>query len=208
MNKLHFGEKYLILGIVIMAIIVTSGYSFAYFTVKTTVNGTTKASTTGNTATLPKVVFDGGQEVTSTTPLLPGNKITKTFNVTFTPGSDIKSVNYNVILNITENTFVTCSEQTKIINDVPNECTVGATELVYRLKRKIGTSGVDTEVVHETDLTAGVKTTQTYAETVTSSSEVTYYYTLEIEFKDTKANQLHNMGKTFSGTVDVQFATS
>ena len=207
MNKLHFGEKYLILGLVIMALIVTSGYSFAYFTVKTTVNGTTSGSTTGKTATLPKVVFDGGTAVTSAKPLLPGDKIVKEFNVEFTPGSEIKTVTYNVILNITDNTFVACSESTKTIGGAPNDCTVGATELVYRLKRKIGASGKEETIVTDTNLTASVKT-QTYKETVTNSSAVTYYYTLEVEFLDTNKNQLHNMGKTFSGSVDVQFATS
>ncbi len=186
-------KLFIALGLLLVGVV---GVSFAYFLVGVSFVGG-GASNTGNTAKLINVEYDAGTS-TLTGSLMPGNKLSKTFTVSVTPGSDTNKAVYAIKMNVTNNTFVKCTEAN--YNSVSNACTKNAEELVYTLKNSSGT------VVATGDLTAKTGEVILATETKTASAKTDYNYTLEIEFKDTNTDQNHNTNKTFTGNVKVEFA--
>ena len=186
-----------ILSVVAVLLIVSIGFTFAYFMSGVRVDGD-GSSTSGDTANLIEVEYDAGSEVVDASGVVPGDIITKEFDIIIRPTEIEKEATYAIKLDIENNTFVKCDDSN--YDSITNACTKDAEELVYRLK------GNDNEVIAEGTL-MGLTGEQTLiVETKEVNSETTYHYTLEIEFVETNADQNHNENKTFSGRVIVEFA--
>ena len=197
--KLHTVENYLLIGIITFGLLISGSYSFAYYSVGVK-NSELSISNTNTTGPLPMVIFDAGNLIQGNS-LSPGNSITKTFNVEFTPNNDFNSATYTIDLNTTVNTFTKCTD-----NNTYSGCLLNANELVYRLYRQIGTGDKEL-IVTETDIT-GFTGHKTISETIRSNNnidKINYYYTLEIEFKNTNANQNYNENKVYSGEINVYY---
>ncbi len=198
---MHKFEKLSIIAIVACLSIGVIGYSFAYFLVGINITGS-GASASGSTSDLLKVKYTAGSALTLNN-IYPGSGSgTKSFTVSVTPTSKMKSTKYAIKLKITKNGFRKCTSSNKTAT---NDCTLDAEELVYTLTDSSGTE-------HKGDLTDGTtmigeKTLFTHT-TPTLSAKTDYNYTLAIDFKDTGADQNHNTGSGvgFTATVEVVFA--
>lgn len=195
--NLHSKEKILILGLSVCALIITIGYSFAYFTtgIKVINNGGSGASAT--TQDLLSVTYDAGSKILSLTDAYPNKKASKDFNIILTPVGETKSATYAINLNISSNSFVKCNDTNYNVNT--NACLKDAEELVYYLK-----SG-DT-VLATGDITEKTGVIELLKQTKTSDTETVYNYTFEIEFKNTNSDQNHNLNKDLAANLEVVFA--
>jgi len=191
-------KNYNLFIIVLILLIMGIGVSFAFYTASVSQSGS-GSSGTGRTHNLIKVTYDAGSSTLSSSNLTPGNTISKTFKVTTTPGSNATSTKYAIKLNISSNTFVKCTDSN--YNSVSNACTKNAEELTYTLKDASGTA------ISTGDLTGKTGTVVLATETKSVLSTVTHNYTLEITYKNTNADQNHNMNKTISGNVKVEFTS-
>ena len=178
-------------------LVITLGVSFAYFVSGIAIGGS-GSNASGTTAELLKVSYDAGTSILSGTGLIPGTNTSKTFTVIVTPGSDTNEATYAIKLNISNNTFVKCDDSN--YNSMSNACTKNAQELVYTIKDSSG------NVIKTGDLTGKSGEVVLATETKTVSAATEYTYTLEIEFKETNADQNHNMNKSITGNVKVEFA--
>jgi len=185
---------FIVVGVLLVIVI---GVTFAYFTTGVTIEGS-GGSISGETAELMKVKYDAGTSTLNADNLTPGHSSTKGFKVTITPGSDTSTATYRIYLNITENTFTKCNDTN--YDDITNACAKGAEELIYRLKDSNG------NILKTGDLTGITGEVELIRETKTAVSQTDYNYTLEIEFKETNADQNHNQNKTINGEVKVEFA--
>ncbi len=202
--ELHYLEKYIILSVIICVLIISGGYSLAYFTSTGGVKGEgVKMST--STGEVPRVEFDGGSskiDLTGEKAIVPGTKIDKEFSVTVSSISDsISTVTYYIHFDISTNDFTKCTKSGT------NNCQENAQELVYSLYKK-GSNGELEAVplVGPVDLTNGVKETNPYKVECESNGKTDYV--LRLEFKDTGQEQNHNEGKSFVANIDVTFNES
>lgn len=192
--KLHSQEKMIILAMVVCGLVAMVGTSFAYF-VSGGVSVTGEGSKTNvKTADFVQVYYDAG-ELLTLTDAYPSKNASKNFHVKLVPTANSQSARYAIKLNITSNEFTKCTAKTAL-----NDCTINAEELIYTLKDENDT------VVGTGDLTGVTGEVTLYTVTKTSSVEDTYDYNLEITFKDTNADQNHNVGKSLAATVEVQFS--
>ncbi len=189
-------NKTLIMVVGILLVIVV-GVSFAYFLVSVNINGEGSSTDIG-TGTLPLVQYDAGDSILSKDGFIPNDVITKSFKVIITPTKDIKEITYRIYLDITDNTFVKCTDDN--YDEATNLCEKDANELVYRLKDSNG------DVIKEGDLTGSNGQIEIVRETKTQDVRTEYEYTIEIEFVDTNKDQNHNANKTFNGEIKVEFA--
>jgi hypothetical protein len=189
-------NKTLIMVVGILLVIVV-GVSFAYFLVSVNINGEGSSTDIG-TGTLPLVQYDAGDRILSKDGFIPNDVITKSFKVIITPTKDIKEITYRIYLDITNNTFVKCTDDN--YDEATNLCEKDANELVYRLKDSNG------DVIKEGDLTGSNGQIEIVRETKTQDVRTEYEYTIEIEFVDTNKDQNHNENSTFNGEIKVEFA--
>ena len=136
-------NKTLIMVVGILLVVVV-GVSFAYFLVSVDVKGEGSSTDIG-TGTFPLVQYDAGDSILSKDVLIPKDIISKSFKVIVTPTKDIKEITYRIYLDITDNTFVKCTDDN--YDEATNPCEKDANELVYRLKDSNG------NVIKEGDLT-------------------------------------------------------
>ena len=189
-------NKTLIMVVGILLVVVV-GVSFAYFLVSVNINGEGSSTDIG-TGTLPLVQYDAGDSILSKDVLMPKDIITKSFKVIVTPTKDIKEITYRIYLDITDNTFVKCTDDN--YDEATNICEKDANELVYRLKDSNG------NVIKEGDLTGSSGQVEVARETKTQDVRTEHEYIIEIEFVDTNKDQNHNANKTFNGEIKVEFA--
>lgn len=193
-------EKKIYLGLFVCLLVSIVGTSFAYFVSSTTIGGT-GGKTNMQTADLIGVKFDAGEATIDLQNAVPGDYGEKGFAVTVTPTSKEQSVAYVVKLNITENTFVKCSETNYKAEDPDkNACARDAQELVYTL-----TDQNDT-VIATGDLLEKNGNLELKKESKTVTEATTFNYKLKIEYKNTNADQNHNRNKSFDGSLSVEFA--
>jgi len=191
-------EKKIYLGLLVCLLVSMVGVSFAYFTMSTTIGGTGGA-TKGSTADLISVKYDAGSSTLELTNAVPGLGKEKSFSVIVTPTNNEKSVTYAIMLNISSNNFVKCSDSN--YNATTNACTKNAEELVYTLMDKNGTTIATGDLLGKTGKITLAKQTKS---NITAAT--TYEYKLNITFKNTNADQNHNINKTFAGNINVEFA--
>ena len=167
--KLNKNKKLLLVAISAFLVMIISTVSYAYFTASVAGNNSAQATviTTGNM----QVTYAEGDIVGTTTNMLPGNYIEKSFTVENTGTVD---TSYSIYLNDVENTFVTKSD------------------LVYELITEDGrvvaqTTCPDSNSKIATDINLPVN--------------ATHHYTLRITFKETGLNQDDNKGKKFKSKI-------
>lgn len=190
---MSIGKKNIILAIVLCVSLMVIGVSFAYFTSKTSVTGD-GSDVTLTPGDMLHVTYDAGSTALNLENAVPGTSANKDFSVTVTPTDNENTVTYAIVLNINANTFEKCASQT-----ADNMCTVNANEVTYRL-----TDG--TNELASGDLTEASGKVTLLKEIKTASAETTYNYNLEITYVDTNADQNHNENKTFTSTLEVEFA--
>jgi len=183
----------IIVGILIVVVI---GASFAYYvaTVGITGSGTNVG---GTTERLIEVEYDAGTGNLATENMYPGKTIKKDFTVTVTPGSNTNEATYVIKLNITENTFLYCTDEN--YNEITNACEKGAKELIYTLKDSNG------NIIATDDITGKTGEIELARETKTVSAKTIYTYTIEITYIETNKDQNHNTNKVVNGEVKVEF---
>ena len=186
-----------ILSVIAVLLIVGIGFTFAYFMSGVRVDGN-GSSASGDTANLIEVEYDAGSEVVDVNGVVPGDIVTKEFDIIIRPTELEKEAAYAIKLDIENNTFVKCDDSN--YDSITNACTKDAEELVYRLKDN------DNGVIAEGTLMNLTGKQTLIVETKEVDVDTTYHYTLEIEFVETNADQNHNENKTFSGRVIVEFA--
>lgn len=192
-------KKNLVLGIIIVAIVMTIGISYAYFTANTSSTGD-GSEINASTIELIKVEYAAGESLTLTN-AIPGDDVEKVFTVKVTPTSSDDSVKYNIIWDITENTFAECDAATSAASG----CKVGEEELKWELyldgeEEALNSGYVDND---ENEQTITLYT----ADTGTLATTTTYEYKLVVTFIDTEADQNHNAEKTLSGTIEVELTS-
>ena len=204
--ELHYLEKYIILSVVICVFICSGGYSFAYFTSHG--NGGVSgegASLTTTTTKLPKVTFDGGSNVLDTTKsgstFYPGTSVSKTFSVetdfTGVNVNEIKTSEYYIHINITDNTFKCGSKEGK--------CNENNAELKYTLYKTVN-SNDNYDTVTSGNIIGNDKIGPIGQEvSAVSGTKTVCNYTLTIEYKDTGNDQNYNENAGFTATIDVDF---
>ncbi len=192
---MNVGKKNIILAVILCASITVIGISFAYFSSSVLVGGT-GSSVSGNAGELIKVSYDAGSKAINLTNAIPGSSDSKDFSVTVTPTTTENAATYAINLDISANTFETCDSSNQTAD---NNCTIGAEELTYTLRNENG-------VVASGNLTEQTGTITILKETKTVSEATVYNYTLEITYVDTNSDQNHNMNKTFTGSLNVEFA--
>ena len=199
---MHSMEKKIYLGLLICLLVSVIGTSFAYFVSTVSVNGS-GSSTNMKTTDLIGVQYDAGSSGIDITNAIPstGSGEQKGFAVKVTPTTGVQSVTYAIKLNITTNTFVKCNDSNyKASEPNKNACTKGAQELVYTLTDENNT------VIATGDLLEKDGSLLLKKVTKNTSTETTYNYNLSILYKDTGADQNHNMNKSFVGSLSVEFA--
>ena len=191
-------KKNYILSVVAVLLIVGIGFTFAYFMsgVRVDGDGSDVTVTPGNS--MIEVEYDAGSEVVNASGIVPGDIVTKEFDIIIRPTEIEKEATYAIKLDIENNTFVKCDDSN--YDSITNACTKDAEELVYRLKDN------DNGVIAEGSLMNLIGEQTLIVETKEVDSNTTYHYTLEIEFVETNADQNHNENKTFSGRVIVEFS--
>ena len=189
-------KKSVLLSIIGVLLVVGVGITFAYFTSGVEVSGE------GSTVELQpgdmiKVTYDAGDSSLNSTNLIPGDTVSKTFTVTVTPTETEKTAVYAIYLDLTNNTFVKCDDSN--YNSITNACIKDYEELTYTIKD-------GDNVLATGDLTGKTGKVKLLTESKTVDSETTFTYTLEITFKETNADQNHNMEKVMNGNIKVEFS--
>lgn len=193
-NKEKISKLLIVVGVLL---VIGIGITFAYYMVGVVITGD-GAANRGDAAELINVKYDAGTSKLIATGLMPGKSVSKTFDVTVTPVKDTNEVTYAVKLKISENTFEYCDDAN--YNTLTNECIKTAEELIYTLKDGNGS------IIATGNLTAITNDLVLAKETKTVTTATTYNYVLEIEFVKTAADQNHNINKTITGEVKVEFA--
>ena len=164
--------KLLILVAAFLILSLSSLASYAYFTAKVT--GNEEATKMVITSGHMEVEFDVGNVITTGENMLPGETITKTFNVTNTGDVD---ATYNIYLNEVFNTFV------------------NKDELVYELTDENGVVISQREVP---STSGAIKTN------VTLEVAESHYYELTITFLNKEFNQDENKGALFTSKIELE----
>ena len=188
-------KKSVLLSIIGVLLVIGVGITFAYFSSGVEVSGS------GSTVELQpgdmiKVTYDAGDSSLNSTNLIPGDTVSKSFTVTVTPTETEKTAVYAIYLDLTNNTFVKCDDSN--YNSITNACIKDYKELTYTIKD-------GDNVLATGDLTGKTGKVKLLTETKTVDSETTFTYTLEITFKETNADQNHNMEKVMNGNIKVEF---
>ena len=189
---MSIGKKNMILSSIICVSIVLIGISFAYYTSQVIFSGS-GSTASGSTANLIKVTYDAGSSALNLENAIPGDIASKNFSIKITPTTSEKTVTYAIMLDISNNTFEKCTDNS-------NGCTLNANELTYTLKDSDGST------LASGDLTEATGKITLYKETKTVDVETTFNYTLEINFVETNADQSHNTNKEMAGSIKVEFA--
>lgn len=194
---MHSWEKKIYLGLLVCLLVSIVGTSFAYFASTSTIGGEGgKAKMT--TADMVGVQFDAGSDKIDLENVAPGIGKEKGFAVTVTPTSNTKTITYAIKLNITSNNFVKCSDDN--YNVSTNACTKDAQELVYTLMDKDGATIATGDLLGKSGDLIIAKQSKTV------DDETKFEYKLNITFKNTGADQNHNVNKTFESSLNVEFA--
>ena len=188
-------KKSVLLGIIGVLLVVGVGITFAYFTsgVEVSGDGSTVELQPGD---MIKVTYDAGDSSLNSTNLIPGDTVSKSFTVTVTPTKTEKTAVYAIYLDLTSNTFVKCDDSN--YNSITNACIKDYEELTYTIKD-------GDNVLATGDLTGKTGKIELLKQSKTVDSETTFTYTLEITFKETNADQNHNMEKVMNGNIKVEF---
>ncbi len=190
--ELHTEERMLLLGIVLCALVVLFGYSFAYFTSGVTFGGG-GSLVKGETATLTEVTYDAGDKGIKLENVVPGDKDQKNFSVTVKPGSnESEEVTYEVFLNITKNDFKKCSVGTD------EGCKTEFQELTYKFSEGGGEAKTG-------DLTGANNLISLGKFTHTPQNDP-FNYSFEITWNNADFDQKYNVGANFQATIEVKFA--
>ena len=189
-------KKSVLLSIIGVLLVIGVGITFAYFSSGVEVSGE------GSTVELEpgdmiKVTYDAGDSSLNSTNLIPGDTVSKSFTVTVTPTKTEKTAVYAIYLDLTNNTFVKCDDSN--YNSITNACIKDYEELTYTIKD-------GDNVLATGDLTGQTGKIKLLTESKTVDSETTFTYTLEITFKETNADQNHNMEKVMNGNIKVEFS--
>lgn len=198
-------EKKIYLGLLVCLLVSIVGTSFAYFVTSTSVGGE-GGKVDAKTADMVGLKFNTGDAAISLENAVPGVGKEKTFAVELTPTNNTHTITYAIMLNITGNTFEKCTDsnyrEVATDTDSVNVCLKNAEELVYTL------IDADTsEQVATGDLTGKNGNIQLAKVTKNNINDVTTVnYKLNVTFKNTNADQNHNMNKTFAGTLGTEFA--
>ena len=198
-------EKKILLGVLICFAVSLIGTSMAYFISSTRVIGS-GSSVNATAAEVVNVSYDAGSSALSLTNAKPGDSASKTFHVTVAPGSLEDTATYAIKLNISSNDFVRCTNSNRMDNrysSITNLCSLNAMELRATLRRNDASGAI---LVNNIDLTDVTSDTILYTDTQSPSTETTYTYYLMIEFVNTGYDQNHNINKSFTGSVKVEFA--
>ena len=164
--------KLLLVAISAFLVMIISTVSYAYFSATVAGNTTAKTSVieTGNM----EVTYNEGAVIGTTTKILPGQYVQKSFTVENTGTVD---TTYSIYLNNVENNFVTKSD------------------LVYE---SITTDG---RVVNQTICP---NSNTVIATGVSLPVGTTHHYTIRITFKETNLNQDDNKGKSFTAKIGLE----
>ena len=192
-------KKSVLLSIIGVLLVIGVGITFAYFTSGVEVSGD-GANVKLDPGDMIQVTYDAGDNSLSSSNLVPGQTLTKTFNVTVTPTSKENTASYSIYFDITDNTFVKCDDSN--YNSITNACIKDYEELTYEFKDNTGV------VLNSGNLIGESGRILLAAQTKTVESETTYEYTMEITFHETNADQNHNMEKVLNGSIEVEFGMS
>jgi len=197
--KLHFVEKVIVIVCLLMAVVAIGGYSFAYFTAGVRVESDGGAKVNANTADLIKVEYDSGISKLSLLDAYPGISSSKNFTVKVTPTSYQTTATYNIKLVINNNTFKVCADDNNTYSET-NKCIKNAQELVVTLIDNEGNS-------HTKDITTSLANDEIllFTDTKKPTSATLYNYSLKVEFKNTNADQNHNVNKILDAELKVEF---
>lgn len=157
---------------ILTIVVAVVGVTFSYFT--TSMAGTA-GTTSLTTAKVGNITFDGGNDLTNTDEIEPGDTFDKTFSISV-PATDVSNTVY-------------------IRMDYTNE--------FQDLQWSIEGTGANADVITGTIPTTSTKTTVTLVtnKIPASSTAQTYNYTLTITLPNLDKNQDYDQGKTFSGTL-------
>lgn len=196
--KLHSQEKTLIIALLVCGLVTMIGTSFAYFTSGGTAidgrGGSTKVTTNSD---FQKVVYDAGTSTLNLIDAYPSKSADKDFTVKLTPISGANDFSYVIFLNISDNGFVKCDTSMATAQG----CEANAQELVYTLTDK--DSGA---VLATGDLTAKTGRIDIYTVSKNVLSETTLNYNFKVEFKESDKSQNHNINKSLTSALKVEFA--
>ena len=189
-------EHRILVAVLVCVLVAGVGISFAYFVSGVAINGD-GARIHADTPDLINVSYDAGTSTINMVNAMPGTSADKDFKVTVSPSGYENTFKYAIKLDVTANTFTKCTTPT-----TANECLVNANELVYTLKDGSG----NVLGIANSDITSASNGKLTlYTQTGTVNAATDYNYNLEISFVNTHYEQNHNMGKTFTGNVIVEF---
>ena len=167
--ELSKNKKLLLIVVSAFLVCIISTVSYAYFTA--TVAGNAQAQATVIQTGHMEVTYAEGNVIGTSSNMLPGNYIEKTFTVENTGTVD---TSYSIYLNDVRNTFVTKSDLVY--------------ELITEDGRVVGQiTCPDSNTAIATNINIPVNTT--------------HHYTLRITFKETNLNQDDNKGKLFKARI-------
>ncbi len=183
-------KRNILLGTILCALVACIGYSFAYFTagVKTTTEGLENGVTV-QTAKFLKITYDAGDSASiNINNAYPGMRdVKKEFSVNVEPYGNQQVAMYDVLINISKNTFTDTNNDLKYTLKGVNskgESVLDQSGTLTNVTGKVGPF----QVTHEAKEGKAEKCT----------------YTLTISYPDNGKNQNHEGNFEFIGTIDVQ----
>lgn len=197
--KLHSQEKTLIVALLVCGLVTMIGTSFAYFTGGgTLISGKGGLTNVTTNSDFQKVVYDAGTATINLIDAYPSKSADKDFTVKLTPIAGANDFSYAISLNISDNSFVKCDASMATAQG----CEANAQELVYTLTDK------DNNTVLATgDLTAKTGKVNIYTVSKNVLSETTFNYNFKVEFKESDKSQNHNINKSLTSVLKVEFAS-
>lgn len=197
--KLHSQEKTLIVALLVCGLVTMIGTSFAYFTGGgTLISGKGGSTNVTTNSDFQKVVYDAGTATINLIDAYPSKSADKDFTVKLTPIAEANDFSYAISLNISDNSFVKCDASMATAQG----CEANAQELVYTLTDK------DNDTVLATgDLTAKTGKVNIYTVSKNVLSETTFNYNFKVEFKESDKSQNHNINKSLTSVLKVEFAS-
>ena len=103
-------KKNYVLSVVAVLLIVGIGFTFAYFMSGVNVSGDGSDVTVTPGDNMIEVEYDAGSEVVDVDGVVPGDIVTKEFDIIIRPTEIEKEATYAIKLDIESNTFVKCDD--------------------------------------------------------------------------------------------------
>lgn len=190
------GKIFIYITIIMLFVAIVVGITYAFFAGGVTNTGNVSVDVT--TSDQVSITYTTGKDL-ELDATEPGMSEEGYFDITVSGGSGVTTV-YNVILNITSNSFV-------------HDQTAGHTtdsEITYSFyySTDSGNNKTWTAITENADLTAvtGNVNLATNEILTSSSSDVTKYYKLVINYPNLPKDQSYNMNKSLTGTISFEDA--